>query len=193
MSAAKVADLMTSVSHRRSLPGSTASHELPNGHAHGQHDGEHEQGTHGRGVDPSTNSSSRTAPLAPSPTAEQFTYGGARLERLASLRSIDPEQSVPTPPPRSPAPEDNAPPPPEEVTPLRMGAHYAVLVLAAMMGTLIRLGLDAMGTCESCCTSVSLTTLTDDGAVIFPTAWAQGVGCGIMGLALARKNQIVWM
>ena len=31
----------------------------------------------------------------------------------------------------------------------------------------------------------------DDGQVIFALAWAQGVGCGIMGLSLARKNDVV--
>lgn len=72
------------------------------------------------------------------------------LRRLASTRSLDPEQPVPDEPPRPPSrvDEDNAPPPAEEVTPLRLGAHYAVLILAAMLGTLIRLGLDALGACE---------------------------------------------
>ncbi|RSH92341.1 hypothetical protein EHS25_008756 [Saitozyma podzolica] len=46
-----------------------------------------------------------------------------------------------------------------------------------MLGTLIRLGLDGLA--------------TFDGNVIYPLAWAQGVGCGIMGLALARKNEII--
>jgi hypothetical protein len=31
----------------------------------------------------------------------------------------------------------------------------------------------------------------DDGKTVFPLLWAQGVGCGIMGLGLANKNWIV--
>lgn len=38
-----------------------------------------------------------------------------------------------------------------------------------------------------------LTEQSVDGNVIYPLAWAQGVGCGIMGLALARKNEIILM
>ncbi|KAL1408793.1 hypothetical protein Q8F55_005606 [Vanrija albida] len=74
---------------------------------------------------------------------------------------------------------DSDAPPPEEATALRALAHYAVLVFSSMVGTLFRLGLDALG--------------TYDGAVVFPLAWVQGVGCGIMGLALARKNEISWL
>ena len=33
----------------------------------------------------------------------------------------------------------------------------------------------------------------DDGQVIYSLAWVQGVGCGIMGLALSRKNDFVWL
>ncbi|WVR04760.1 hypothetical protein IAU60_001772 [Kwoniella sp. DSM 27419] len=64
----------------------------------------------------------------------------------------------------------------ERLTPLRVTAHYAILVLASMLGCLARLGLDALA--------------TYDGHIIFPLAWAQGVGCGVMGLALARKTEI---
>lgn len=85
----------------------------------------------------------------------------------------------------------DAPPPAEKPTFLRQTAHYAGLVLAAMIGTLIRLGLDALMDCELEFCALQLTT--DDGKVIFPLAWVQGVGCGIMGLGNARKNQIIWM
>ncbi|WWC68075.1 uncharacterized protein I206_101994 [Kwoniella pini CBS 10737] len=97
--------------------------------------------------------------------------------RSESTMSEDPE--IPRPPrPESPdPPEDNAPPPEEEVTWLRLGAHYGGLVLASMLGCLIRLGLNGLG--------------TYDGAVIYPLAWSQGVGSGIMGLSLARKNEII--
>lgn len=91
--------------------------------------------------------------------------------------SADPEQLRPPRPPSPPRPQENIPPPAEEVTVLRLTAHYAGLVLASMVGCLIRLGLTALGTYE--------------GRSIYPTAWSQGVGCGIMGLALARKNEIV--
>jgi hypothetical protein len=33
----------------------------------------------------------------------------------------------------------------------------------------------------------------DDGAVIYALAWPQGVGCAIMGLALARRNELITM
>ncbi|GMK56700.1 hypothetical protein CspeluHIS016_0305400 [Cutaneotrichosporon spelunceum] len=69
--------------------------------------------------------------------------------------------------------------PPTEYGTLRTGAHYASLVLSSMLGTLIRLGLNAMG--------------DYDGRVIFPLAWAQGVGCGIMGLGAARKAEVAWI
>lgn len=32
--------------------------------------------------------------------------------------------------------------------------------------------------------------MVDDGRAIFPLAWAQGVGCGIMGLALGKKDEL---
>ncbi|ORY20917.1 CrcB-like protein-domain-containing protein [Naematelia encephala] len=91
--------------------------------------------------------------------------------------SLDPERPDPPRPPSPPPREENAPPPADEVTHSRLAAHYSGLVLASMIGTLIRLGLDALA--------------TYDGMVIYSLAWSQGVGCGIMGLALARKNDIV--
>lgn len=103
----------------------------------------------------------------------QQSHGSDESDRA----SEDPEQSRPNRPASPPPPEANAPPPEEEVTPLRFTAHYASLVLSSMKGCLIRLGLIALG--------------TYDGRVIYPIAWSQGVGCGIMGLALARKNEIV--
>jgi hypothetical protein len=48
---------------------------------------------------------------------------------------------------KEPGDIDSAPPA-EDATLLRQAAHYACLVLAAMLGTLARLGLDAIGTCE---------------------------------------------
>nr|XP_031860686.1 uncharacterized protein CI109_003729 [Kwoniella shandongensis]KAA5527758.1 hypothetical protein CI109_003729 [Kwoniella shandongensis] len=102
-----------------------------------------------------------------------------RVDRMRSRSTVseDPERFRP---PRSPSPtppEDNAPPPKEEVTKLRLGAHYAGLVLASMIGCLIRLGLEGLA--------------EYDGKIIFALAWSQGVGSGIMGLALARKNEII--
>jgi hypothetical protein len=44
--------------------------------------------------------------------------------------------------------EANAPPVDNEVTTSRMVAHYSGLVLASMIGCLIRLGLEALGQCE---------------------------------------------
>ncbi|CAK9779674.1 hypothetical protein CC85DRAFT_327842 [Cutaneotrichosporon oleaginosum] len=69
--------------------------------------------------------------------------------------------------------------PPTEYGALRAGAHYATLVLASMLGTLIRLGFNAIG--------------DYNGSVIFPLAWAQGVGCGVMGLGTARKPEVAWI
>jgi hypothetical protein len=55
-----------------------------------------------------------------------------------------------------------------------------------------------MPLCDACCngldelmTRPSADGGTDDGMTIYSLAWAQGVGCGIMGLALARKNEII--
>ncbi|KAK8847546.1 hypothetical protein IAR55_005404 [Kwoniella newhampshirensis] len=97
--------------------------------------------------------------------------------RTQSTLSEDPEQVRPPRAPSPTPPEDNAPPPEQEVTKLRLGAHYAGLVWASMIGCLIRLGLEGLG--------------EYDGKIIFQLAWAQGVGSGIMGLALARKNEII--
>ena len=68
--------------------------------------------------------------------------------QTASSLSEDPERPRQPQPPSPAPPEANAPPPAEEVTPLRLGAHYSGLVLASMLGTLIRLGLGALATCE---------------------------------------------
>lgn len=56
----------------------------------------------------------------------------------------DPEQMAQL----SPYHADDASPPPEKPTILRQTAHYAGLVFAAMIGTLIRLGLEALTDCE---------------------------------------------
>lgn len=47
----------------------------------------------------------------------------------------------------TPAPASGALAPPTEYGALRVGAHYASLVLSAMLGTLIRLGFTAIGDC----------------------------------------------
>lgn len=112
--------------------------------------------------------------MRPRPSHE---HEDLRDESESDRESEDPEQPRPNRQPSPPAPEANAPPPEEEVTHLRFAAHYASLVLSSMVGCLIRLGLSALGTYK--------------GRVIFPIAWSQGVGCGIMGLALARKNEMV--
>ncbi|ODN79520.1 hypothetical protein L202_03482 [Cryptococcus amylolentus CBS 6039] len=110
----------------------------------------------------------------------EMMYGVARtswriLESKVPTRNY-PEHLGGPPPPPPPAPEANAPPPAEEVTHLRLGAHYGGLVLASMLGCLVRLGLSALG--------------RYDGALIYPLAWSQGVGSGIMGLSLGLKNDI---
>jgi hypothetical protein len=43
--------------------------------------------------------------------------------------------------------EEVAQPAVEQVTPSRLAAHHAVLVLASMVGLLFRIGLDALATC----------------------------------------------
>ncbi|WWC86752.1 uncharacterized protein L201_001630 [Kwoniella dendrophila CBS 6074] len=102
-----------------------------------------------------------------------------RQSHIRSSSTISEDPEIPRPPrPESPkAPEENAPPPKEEVTKLRLLAHYSGLVLASFLGCLIRLGLTGLG--------------TYDGKVIYALAWSQGIGSGIMGLSLARKNEII--
>jgi CrcB protein len=95
-------------------------------------------------------------------------------ERSRSDDEIDTEYENPITSVRSQ--RGNIEPPLEDMTHYRLLTHYAILVLASMAGCLIRLGLIAMGTYA--------------GASIFPVAWPQGVGCAIMGLALARKNEL---
>lgn len=116
----------------------------------------------------------------PSPVRSQDPSDLSRFRsshQTTSSLSEDPELPRPPRPPSPEGPEANAPPPTEEVTPLRLTAHYSILVLASMVGTLIRLGLEGLA--------------SYDGMAIYSLAWAQGAGCGIMGLALARKNEIV--
>lgn len=106
---------------------------------------------------------------------------------LASRSSADPELYEAARPPSPRGPEGPAPTS-ENVTLSRRAAHYSVLVLASMIGTLIRLGLEALADCESRCRRF---LMIDQGKVVFPLLWAQGVGCGIMGLGLANKNWVV--
>ena len=94
----------------------------------------------------------------------------------SSEQAIDTEYDDPSTSSRSQ--RGNIEPPPEDMTHYRLLAHYSILVLASMAGCLVRLGLTAMGTYA--------------GASIFPIAWSQGVGCAIMGLALARKKELIF-
>lgn len=111
------------------------------------------------------------------------TVPSARPADVGSISPMTPSQQG-----SERAADINSTPPAEDATLLRQAAHYSGLVLAAMLGTLIRLGLEAMARCGWC----MYPLIPDDGAVIFPLAWAQGVGCGIMGIAVARKNQLYW-
>ncbi|TYJ56047.1 hypothetical protein B9479_003290 [Cryptococcus floricola] len=111
-----------------------------------------------------------------SPVSPEAPRAPMVRSRSRSSLSADPEHLGGPPSPPPPAPEGNAPPPAEEVTHLRLGAHYGGLVLASMLGCLVRLGLSALG--------------KYDGALIYPLAWSQGVGSGIMGLSLGLKSDI---
>lgn len=67
-----------------------------------------------------------------------------------------------TPPPEWPEvrpPKANAPPPVDEEPWYRSLAHYAGLVLASMLGCLIRLGLDALANCMSTHTELLLPAI----------------------------------
>ncbi|WVQ98215.1 hypothetical protein IAU59_005337 [Kwoniella sp. CBS 9459] len=101
----------------------------------------------------------------------------SRTTSTSDASGLDPERSTPPREPSPPPRQENAPPPAEEVTKLRLAAHYAGLVLAGMLGCLARLGLEGLA--------------EYDGKIIYPLAWSQGVGSGIMGVALARKNEII--
>ena len=95
---------------------------------------------------------STLAPQARTTSPEQL-HRMATLSRIrsthhtASSASEDPELPGEPRPPSPPQPRANAPPPMEEVTATRLLAHYSGLVLASMVGCLIRLGLTALGTC----------------------------------------------
>lgn len=52
----------------------------------------------------------------------------------------------------------------------------SLLMSASVFGTLARLGIHAL--------------VSYDGQSIFPLAWVQAVGCGIMGFALAMRDPI---
>ncbi|OCF45740.1 hypothetical protein I317_00228 [Kwoniella heveanensis CBS 569] len=125
-------------------------------------------------IQPRTRSHSHSRSLSRS-RSNHTRQSRARTQSDAS--GFDPEQSTPPRQPSPPPRQENAPPPAEEVTKLRLAAHYSGLVLAAMLGCLARLGLDGLA--------------EYDGRVVFPLAWSQGVGSGVMGLALARKNEII--
>ncbi|KAK1921699.1 CrcB-like protein-domain-containing protein [Papiliotrema laurentii] len=92
------------------------------------------------------------------------------------LRQDPGETDVPSEPPSPSSPKDISPSS-ELLSPSRVLAHYTGLVLASMIGCLIRLGLDGLA--------------DYNGAIIFPLAWSQGVGCAIMGLAVGKKNEII--
>lgn len=95
--------------------------------------------------------SSTTAnhPTSPSYTDAHPVRAAQTGETDCTPDSEDPERPDAARAPSPPGHEANAPPPDEEVTKLRLTAHYAGLVLASMIGCLIRLGLDALGDCES--------------------------------------------
>ncbi|WVF69635.1 hypothetical protein IAT40_004414 [Kwoniella sp. CBS 6097] len=123
---------------------------------------------------------SPSASFSPMHSRSRSTNADSRQTRSrarSDASGLDPEQSTPPRQPSPPARQENAPPPAEEATKLRLAAHYAGLVLAGMLGCLARLGLEGLA--------------EYDGRIIFPLAWSQGVGSGIMGLALARKNEII--
>jgi hypothetical protein len=113
----------------------------------------------------------------------------------------NPEHDARASPPRQPSPrgyEAPAVPPTEEVTLLRLTAHYATMVPMAIFGTLIRLGMVGLATCgwkmltKGCVQHLMACSvcLSDDGRVVFPLAWAQGIGCAIMGTALGLKPEL---
>ncbi len=73
----------------------------------------------------------------------------ATHESTLSQSEADPENHTSIP--EQPEPREVEAPAPtfsEQVTTVRMGAHYAGLVPMAMFGVLIRLGLEALATCE---------------------------------------------
>ncbi|WVQ75880.1 hypothetical protein IAR50_005514 [Cryptococcus sp. DSM 104548] len=119
---------------------------------------------------------SQISSRSPHYSHSQATAPAARPRSRSSL-SADPERLVESRPQSPPAPEGNAPPLAEEITHLRLGAHYGGLVLASMLGCLVRLGLSALG--------------SYDGAIIYSLAWSQGVGSAVMGLSLGLKNDII--
>lgn len=102
-------------------------------------------------ADASERSSTTAAHPVPDPSYTDGDRARAAHTRDSNRThdSEDPERYDAQRTPSPPGPEANAPPPEEEVTKLRLSAHWAGLVLASMVGCLVRLGLDALGECES--------------------------------------------
>lgn len=90
-------------------------------------------------------------------TAAQWSQQASSLGRTSEADngtavtdvSQDPEEDDPPRSATPPQPGPNAPPPPKSVRVQREAAHYAGLVLASMVGCLIRLGVEALGSCTS--------------------------------------------
>lgn len=99
------------------------------------------------------------------------------LELQAQFRASDEAESVETieHPPPSPRqiPHNPSRQSPKPLHPLSLHV-LALLVPFSILGTLARLGLQALGTYE--------------GSSIFALAYAQAVGCLIMGLSLKLKD-----
>jgi hypothetical protein len=85
------------------------------------------------------------------PTSNHPTTPSVHRENTAQNIDVtqDPEEQEPSRPSTPPQPGPNAPPPPKTTRIRREAAHYAGLVLASMAGCLIRLGLEALGSCAS--------------------------------------------
>ncbi len=88
-----------------------------------------------------------TPPLTSRPSRSSTHRTRSRSEADPE-RASDEDGSVYPRPPSPREYEAPAAPPGEEVTPLRLAAHYAGLVPMSLFGTLIRLGLVALATCE---------------------------------------------
>lgn len=94
----------------------------------------------------------KEAQMSPRARAGTVTRPETEAEDNLTLQDStqDPERRDPIRPPSPPRPGPNAPPPTATTAVRRELAHYASLVLASMIGCLIRLGLEALTRCESC-------------------------------------------
>lgn len=91
-----------------------------------------------------------------------------------------PRQSIEVPQP--PSPRETSPEPQVATAPPAVSYHpfstpvLALLMLGSVFGLLARLGIRALA--------------TFDGNGAFPLAWVQGIGCGIMGLAVGLREPL---